>query len=324
MSGSGTILHIGGQKCGSSAIQGYFFFGRYALSNQKVRYLDPELGTDLGLSRSHSELLSDLRTGGEEWVRERLSRLDWSDPDCRYVLSSEGFCQIARLAQHSAALRPLAEFGPVQIVFYVRPQAEVLYGGWQQWGLASDFDDWIDHALSTDFANWNTVLAAWRAAFPDAQIIVRTFSRNLFPEGDVVADICGALAMPRVEMAARRAANPTYDDLTTLAVKDLAICSGIAPLTLMRSIKRAALPLPAGSGNLVMKDETYDRIVAHYALSNAEFMQAAELDAQSIAALGARRIPAMSRIPSDGIEMRMNLLRDTITGHGGMEEVLRC
>jgi hypothetical protein len=46
-SGSKVVLHIGGQKCGSSALQGYLFFGRYILKRHNVHYLEPELVTNL-------------------------------------------------------------------------------------------------------------------------------------------------------------------------------------------------------------------------------------------------------------------------------------
>ena len=286
-----TVLHIGGQKCGSSALQGYLFFGRFSLARRGIFYLDEDLGTDLQAAKSHSLLRPKLKKGGADWVRRRAERLDWDNPDHTYVLSSEGFCEVENAETYAAALAPLAEFGPVRLIFYVRPQVEVLYSGWQQWGVHLNFREWVRDALRRDFANWNRIWQVWRGAFPEAQFTTRLFARDNFPDGDMVADVRGVLGWPEVTLPVCKPANPTFDDLTVLAIQALAQKNSIDPKPLTIAMKRAGVNLPRSRDNLVLDVGLKAEIMAHYAKDNLTFLAASDMDPEEIECFGQDRLP---------------------------------
>lgn len=316
---SRVVLHIGGQKCGSSALQGYLFFGRYKLAAAGIIYLDMDLGTDPGRAKSHSALIPDLVRGGPDWVRKCLAALDWQDPDCCYVISSEGFCSMKTMAASSAALAPLAEFGDVHIVFYVRPQSEVIYSGWQQWGLDFDFPRWVDDALRRDFANWNLIWKTWSAALPTARFTTRVFARDLFPEGDIVADFSRLTGFPKVALGNRKKANPTFDDLTALALRSLAFENGLDPKQLMIAMKKAGVELPRSPANLVLSDESMHVITAHYAGDNEQFLELSGMDAPMIERFRQSRIPPMEPIAEDEVVVQRRRVADAIRNTPGLD-----
>lgn len=272
------LLHIGGQKCGSSAIQGYLFFGRFRLEEHNVVYLDNDLGSVVEKAGSHTSLLPRLLKEGRSWVAERVSGLNWADPARSYVLSTEGFCQIENSRKYAEALSPFHDHGRVEILFYVRPQTEILYSGWQQWGLDYDFDCWVDRALDRNFADWNTIHRNWRAHFPNAEFQVRLFSRENFHKQDILEDLLFAANLPRVKLGKVKEANPTYDDLTALAIQEIARDRRISASKLCVSMKKSGLQIPGERKNHVMSDETADRIHLRYAEANREFLDAIKAD----------------------------------------------
>lgn len=314
------VIHIGGQKCGSSALQGYLFFGRFGLEKNGISYLDPNLGTDLQNAKSHSSLLPKLRERGSDWVLERAARLQWHNPNRSYVLSSEGLCQIKSVDSFAQALAPLAAFGRVHLVFYVRQQVEVIYSGWQQWGMHLSFRDWVADALRRDFANWHRIWLAWNSAFPDAQFTTRVFALSAFPRGDVVVDFRNLLGWPEVSLPVRRAANPTFDDLTILALRALATANRIQVRPLVIAMKRAGVVLPRSRDNLVLDAEAQGKIAAHYAHDNEMFLHLSGLDERERSTFLSARIPAMMATPEGAVAAKMKEVVACLNSTPGLEE----
>ena len=327
-SGPEVVLHIGGQKCGSSALQGYLFFGRYGLAKYGIRYLDDELGDDLAKAKSHSNLLPRLRQkGAESWVRDRLALLDWADPSKRYVLSSEGFCEIRNVESYASALAPLGDFARVHIVLYVRSQVELIYSGWQQWGSHLSFSDWVESALKRDFANWNRIFSAWRQALPDANFSVRIFSRDRFPDGDLVADFRQLLGWPAVQLLVKKAANPTFDDLTVLAVQRLAAENKVEPGPIMISMKKAGIALPRSGENLVLDAVLQAEISDHYAVSNACFLKNAGIGYAEAERLIVPKVARCSPFSEEDVVRHQKVVVENlkkVAGHEGCRVLGLC
>lgn len=313
------ILHIGGQKCGSSALQGYLFFGRFELAKRGVHYLDPKLGTELRAAKSHSKLMPQLTKGGANWVRKRLAKLEWHDPTVTYAISSEGFCSMASIEDLSAALAPMSDFGNVHVVLYVRPQSEVIYSGWQQWGLNLEFDEWVNVALKRDFANWNLILNEWRRALPDAQFSVRAFARDLFPNSDIISDFTEVTNIPRVTPRKKGQANPTFDDLTALALRALACTNDIDPKRLMVAMKKAGLELSRNPRNLVLSDDHRRQINSHYEKGNKAFLETSGMDEGMINRFLESRVPSIDSYSEHELQMQRKYLAEAITSSSELE-----
>lgn len=273
------LLHIGGQKCGSSALQGYFFFGRKALARHNIHYLDREFGIDLAKAGSHNALLTQLAAPeGADFVRRGLSKLPMDDPERVYVLSSEGFSSVRKVTDLARTLSCLQEFGNVRILHYIRHQAEVLYSGWQQWGPRYDFPDWVEDALERRFADWALVQREWRRALPAAEVTTRIFAREQMPDGDIVEDLRQVLPFPVLRSPKKDTTNPSYDDATVMALQSLERAAGLRPRTLIRHLKRSGVLFEKTSRNLVFPPEMQDRVRRIYDDSNAELAAMAGLD----------------------------------------------
>lgn len=272
------LLHIGGPKCGSSALQRYFFHGRRRLARQGIHYIDQAFGIDPDRAVSHNQMMVRLaRAAASGLLQSRFTALAERGPGQTYLLSSEVLTTEARHA--AAALRGMDRLFAVRIVQYVRPQVEFLKSAWQQWGLGLSFGAWVDQALAEERANWARSQGFWREALPEAQMITRLYARDRMPGGDVVADFCSALGWGRIETPHGGLANPSYDDATAFALQEIERREGLAPLTLVRHCKREGILFPTRSENLVFPPDLQARVTAHYAADNAWLCAQAGFDA---------------------------------------------
>lgn len=262
------LLHIGGPKCGSSALQRYLFHGRRGLARQGIHYIDQKFGIDPDRAISHNQMMLRLaRAAASGLLQSRFAALAERGPGQTYLLSSEVLTTEARHA--AEALRGMDRLFAVRIVQYVRPQVEFLKSAWQQWGLGLSFEAWVDQALAEGRANWARSQGFWRAALPEAEIITRLYARDLMPGGDVVDDFCATLGWDRIDTPHGGLANPSYDDATALALQEIERREGLTPLTLVRHCKREGIAFPTRPENLVFPPELMARVTEHYAAGNA-------------------------------------------------------
>jgi hypothetical protein len=101
---------------------------------------------------------------------------------------------------------------------------------------------------------------------------VRLFSRDNFPNNDVVSDFREITGFPKITLPVRRAYNPSFDDLTVLAIRALAARNDIEPGPLTIAMKRAGFQLPRSRDNLVVDDAIKAKIASYYATSNEKFL----------------------------------------------------
>ena len=267
------FLHIGGQKCGSSAIQGYLFHNRNQLYSNGIAYIDRDFGANPAKAISHSAMLGELREL-EASELDRKAELLARDDNVRAALfSTEGLCQMRYLNEHAKQLQILERHFDLEVIFYVRHQAEVLYSGWQQWGCHLDFDSWVDSAISENRAHWLTIGKIYLESLQSSSFNIRIFSRDKFIGGDIISDYCSLSAIPLFNHD--RPANPTLPDVTILAVRHLARAHSLTERQCVLELKRQAIrgnltQLPPKI-NLVCSPKQIEKIDAHYSNSNIEF-----------------------------------------------------
>ncbi|MEP5198739.1 MAG: hypothetical protein ABJQ66_04925 [Paracoccaceae bacterium] len=187
------ILHIGGAKCGSSAIQRYNATHRDRLASQYVCLVpDTTLGMEGPFTGEQIFFFEQMRKDKENGVKIVASRMGQLK---RYmqqhglqtlIVSAENLINLGGCEKLFASVA--SEFD-VEIVLYVRRQDQYFVSAWQQWHLKTYASPqaYVDARLGID-ANWTNMLRPWEEQFTSAKFNVRIFQRNRLIEQDVVAD----------------------------------------------------------------------------------------------------------------------------------------
>lgn len=133
------------------------------------------------------------------------------------VMSCEGLWgAILRPARRDALARFMARFDDVTVVAYLRRQDAQLLSAWVQMikgtpALTRTSDDLMDNPATRALHAYHDRLADWRAAMPDARIVVRPFERGQLEGGDVVADFATHAGLPLDPALPATRANPSLD-----------------------------------------------------------------------------------------------------------------
>ncbi|WP_413718516.1 hypothetical protein [Silicimonas sp. MF1-12-2] len=191
------ILHIGGAKCGSSAIQAYLALNRDVLAGRGVAV--PGVAMDF-LSEVTGEQIwffEDAVTSGDlPRIEMRLRSLCREAAERGFdsvVVSAENICNHPQLAPLLAGVLSDTE---VRIVFYIRRQDDFLISSWQQWNLKrfASLEEFLSARVGRD-AGWLRMIAAWADAFGDDRVTVRPFLRSALRNGDVIDDFFENIGM---------------------------------------------------------------------------------------------------------------------------------
>lgn len=191
------ILHIGADKCGSTAIQKTLYHNAEKLRERKIAYLAGEfiLAHDGTICRMEgSQRVID---GGK--LRERLEIASSRNSEV-LIFSFEGFHTVSQ--QSLREVREILGEHEVQIVYYIREQADYVNSALLQRAKTKyeaenalrvhrgEWDGFLGH-------NYAGILWTWRQAFPGSEISVRVFDREELVGGDVVMDFfdCIGVAM---------------------------------------------------------------------------------------------------------------------------------
>lgn len=197
------ILHIGGAKCGSSAIQRYNATHRERLASE-LGCLIPDAtlrmeGPFGGEQISFFEQMRRDKENGAEIVSSRILQLK------RYmqvhdlhtlIVSAENLINLGGCEKLFAAVA--SEF-EIEIVLYVRRQDQYFVSAWQQWHLKTypTAQAYKQARLGID-ANWTNMLKPWEQQFKAAKFTVRLFQRDRLVDRDVVADFYDAVGFGRL------------------------------------------------------------------------------------------------------------------------------
>jgi Wzt C-terminal domain len=200
------VLHVGGDKTGSTAIQMALDGGRDLLIGQSLAAYPPglshaELGSALSADPTAYPFNAHKGPVNVEALRERdrayLERLrDWiaGAPQCpRLVFSYEGFkdLDVESLARMRGFCSEYA--GDVQVVFYVRAPLSFAASAMSQ-RVKFGFKSFP--AGDPPISPYKRMLSSIVGAFGKANVVVRQFAADALKNGDVVDDFLGLLEIP--------------------------------------------------------------------------------------------------------------------------------
>ncbi|MCA8883499.1 MAG: hypothetical protein KDA50_07105 [Rhodobacteraceae bacterium] len=216
MTGPRIIFHIGGAKCGSSAIQGYLRQNHATLRDHGTLVPGTKLDLDsdiLGESIWFMERMMG-QDDGPDVLRRRIARLATHARQTgahTVVISAENMCNHARLAE---ILRAATAGLDALVVLYVRRQDDYFLSAWQQWNMKryTSLAEYVDRRAGLD-ADWLGIATTWADAFGDACVRVRPFARDRLIGGDVVTDFLSVTGIDTEGSAPLTApANLSFDD----------------------------------------------------------------------------------------------------------------
>lgn len=270
------VIHIGGSKCGSSAIQAWLAQNVAGLAGRGIGVPGTELDFDGPVAGQQIWFFENAvqRASCAEEVAGRMAALFETAEArglTRLILSAENLCNHAGLAP---VLRAAAGNRPVRIVMYVRRQDDFLISSWQQWHLKlyDSVEAFLIDRVGVS-GRWLTMLEPWAEAFGDEALTVRPFLRERLARGDVVSDFCDVLGIDTCGLKALdKPANPSFDEaLGRLAHRVRDVFEGQHDNrfyeVMVRLLGKAALK--SGSGSSLIDLDTRRRIVARYAEENA-------------------------------------------------------
>ena len=193
------VLHIGGAKCGSTAIQAVLRENAATLRSRGV--LVPGLQLDLS-SAVHGQQLRFFRqvvklADGPAVVESPSARtrrhMDEVGLDT-LVVSAENLINPDPFPDLFAGVDDLFD---TQIIAYVRRQDDYFASGWQQWGLKRTPQ--CKHTLrrhSESRQIGRHSCCPGKSRFGRERIIVRRFQRSALKDGDVVSDFFSVTGLP--------------------------------------------------------------------------------------------------------------------------------
>jgi hypothetical protein len=184
------LIHVGGPKCASSAIQSAMLVhhGQIVAAGVHPAVLDATPSLQVGPEarstawrhlaggmRLHQDLGGLIRSGRltPPNLRDMLARA--VDRHGRVVISDEGLANLP-------LARRLIDAGlcagiPARVLLYVRPQVDVLNSAWWQWGAwggqVESVDDWLDQAIDWHWLRWDVVALRWGEAVGADRVTTR-------------------------------------------------------------------------------------------------------------------------------------------------------
>ena len=269
------VLHIGGAKCGSSAIQAFLRQNSVALSDRHIAVPGKTLDFRSEVTGEQIWAFEDAATGAgdpSDLVGKLTSLFEEADEKGanKVVLSAENICNHSSLAP---VLGRAWGNRPIKVVFYVRRQDDFLISGWQQWHLK--VFDTIEAYLADRVgrvACWNSMIAPWADVLGDENIVVRPFVRDHLKNRDVVADFCDVIGVDQAGLSPLpRAANPSFDEaLARLAHRVRDVFDGPHDNRFYETMVRllGADALKQDSASSLLSLETRHHILARYAEEN--------------------------------------------------------
>ncbi len=270
------IIHIGGQKCGSSAIQGYLYFNRFNLLKKGLIYLDEDFGIDQNKCCSHNHMLSKVRNETLDSLDKKFYLLSKLAKNKTCIFTSEGLCTISHLKEYARKFSLLKKYFDVKIIFYIRNQVEVHYSGWQQWGIQQDlnFKEWCNQAILDNRANWGIVAKVWLEYFDKESFITKVYHLNNLKNKDIVGDFIDISGIPYVESRISNKANYSFSDAAIISIMKVVKNKNLNLSEVISFLKKTPPTFLKGKKeNLVLTSELANSISEYYKPYNIELIK---------------------------------------------------
>lgn len=197
------VLHIGLEKTGTKALQGFLTRNRAALRLMGVRYprCEGPDGRKWSYQRDLGVTLRAEATGASttQWgpAAEVIAAYAEKAAEARLtVLSNEMLA--APLPQIAQRLRPLAQQFDVAVVVYLRRQDEWALSAYRQAvleagrGEARRVQDWLDDPATRARLDYDWILRGWEEAFGQDAMRVRLYPHHL----PLVSDFIQVAGLP--------------------------------------------------------------------------------------------------------------------------------
>lgn len=199
------LVHLGGHKTGSTALQRFFAGAGTALAEHGVRY--PDLGRE---GPAHHGLAR-----GREGALDRLAAFARSDGAATILVSSELFELVD--AAMVASLRDAVAPRPVRVFGYVRDYRGLLPSKYAQrtkaGGNTGDFDAFFARRHAPGVLRAEASFAAWASVLGWPAIRVRSLVPAGLEGGDLLTDALAAIGCPAglaTAVAAEANASPPW------------------------------------------------------------------------------------------------------------------
>ncbi len=279
------ILHIGGPKSGSSAIQRYLFFNRYKLEKAGFLYIDKNFEVNQNECISHNHMLDSLLRISYDDLKSKFKKLSKNQQDKTFLFSSEGLCRIKNQEEFSKKFSLLKEFFDVKIILYIRNQGEFIYSGYQQWGVPKNlsFEDWVEIALMENRANWYKIVLAWNKYFDFNDFRVKVYHPDNLLNGDIIDDFIKLTGIPCIKNKVPNKANYTFPDASVKLLMSYTKYKNIEIENLLLNLKKQPPEfLMVKKENLYFSEQLQKRVYDYYQEDNNYLFKELKLDQVSI------------------------------------------
>lgn len=267
------FLHIGRSKTGSSAIQRALSLRRDTLRRMGIVY--PGQGLDHeDIVFAMSDALSSRRLSRDDSgpVKQACALMEEVQAHVgSAIISSEGFSILP-----PEDVRRWFDGFDVQIVVYIREQAEAFASSYQQ-----EVQGRLESASFAAFAaryvvDYHAYLCKWAGVFGHENLHVRVYDRAELTGGDVVSDFLSIAGVADVESFRIEGgdANPSLAGAPLEAKRRLnALCDQSGERAILeatyRYLQDAALSDPANRGRIAISDDLIASIRERHLASNA-------------------------------------------------------
>lgn len=200
------VLHIGGEKTGSTTLQR--FLTQNAVLLKQAGFYYPCAANDICFEHNaHFPVAAALIDGEVEFVSAKRQQMLPSvlahltqmcrTADGNLILSCEHFSSRLDHLWQLQKLRDALPTDDIKIVFYAREPSELALASWStgiRSGGSRKFDaDWI--APQVRYFNHVQTLDLWAEAFGKSNLIVREYDRTQLADGDIRRDFCKQLGV---------------------------------------------------------------------------------------------------------------------------------